>query len=73
MVNADVDWAKVQFKKSSYSGSDQGNCIEFGAAGDVVGFRDSKLSSSSPVLELTGTAFQAFLLKKNAGGFDQAG
>jgi hypothetical protein len=37
----------------------------------VVGVRDSKLGVSSPVLELTTTAFRAFLDGAKAGTFDR--
>ncbi|MGI8307066.1 DUF397 domain-containing protein [Saccharopolyspora hattusasensis] len=70
MVNSGIDWANVQFTKSSYSGSDQGNCVELGVVADIVGVRDSKLGASSPVLELNKTAFQAFLDDAKAGTFD---
>ncbi|GDY32914.1 DUF397 domain-containing protein [Gandjariella thermophila] len=71
MVNSGIDWTEVRFVKSSYSGTDQGNCVELGVAADTVGVRDSKLGAASPVLELDKTAFQAFLDQAKTGGFDR--
>lgn len=71
MVNSGVAWTEIRFLKSSYSGSDQGNCVEVGVAADTVGVRDSKLGAASPVLELDENAFHAFLDQAKSGTFDQ--
>lgn len=71
MSNSAIDWTDVRFVKSSYTGTDQGNCVELGVADSVVGVRDSKLGVSSPVLELNTTAFRTFLDGAKAGTFDR--
>jgi hypothetical protein len=71
MGNSGIDWTEVRFVKSSYSGTDQGNCVELGVAADIVGVRDSKLGALSPVLELSTTAFKTFLDQTKAGTLDQ--
>ncbi|KAA5825461.1 DUF397 domain-containing protein [Saccharopolyspora hirsuta] len=71
MASTNIDWTQVQFTKSSYSGTDQGNCVELAALPGIVGLRDSKLGSDSPVLEFTERGFQAFLLAVKAESFDR--
>ena len=39
----------VSWRKSSYSGSNGGNCVEVGVAGRAVAVRDSR-TTSGPVL-----------------------
>ncbi|MBE9376551.1 DUF397 domain-containing protein [Saccharopolyspora sp. HNM0983] len=72
MANSGMNWTQVEFTKSSYSGSDQGNCVEFGTAAGLVGIRDSKLAEASPILEVEATAFRAFITDLKAGTFDQS-
>lgn len=60
MTGVRITWHDRRFVKSSYS-RDEGECVEVVADGHIVGVRDSKLGPSSPVLELTATAFAAFL------------
>ncbi|MEV6232726.1 DUF397 domain-containing protein [Saccharopolyspora shandongensis] len=69
MASTDVDWTQVQFTKSSYSGTDQGNCVELAALAGVVGLRDSKLGTASPVLGFTERQFHAFLAGVKADAF----
>jgi hypothetical protein len=38
--------------KSSYSGSDGGNCVEVAAALDAVYVRDSKITGDGPMLRV---------------------
>ncbi|WP_028938226.1 DUF397 domain-containing protein [Pseudonocardia spinosispora] len=61
MTDSNVEWTHTRFIKSSYSHDDGGDCVEIGIFGTTVGVRDSKLGSSSPVLELTRPAFATFL------------
>ncbi|MFD3936087.1 DUF397 domain-containing protein [Streptomyces sp. NPDC058611] len=45
--------------KSSYSGSDAGNCVEVARCAETVHVRDSKVSGG-PVLDLAPDAWAAF-------------
>jgi hypothetical protein len=49
------------WRKSSYSGSQGGNCVEAGTAPGVVGVRDTQLRGGSPVLEFSPAAWARFL------------
>lgn len=71
MASTGIDWTQVQFTKSSYSSTDQGNCVELAALPGVVGLRDSKLGAASPVLEFTERQFHAFLADVKADELDQ--
>ncbi|MER6266102.1 DUF397 domain-containing protein [Streptomyces sp900105755] len=53
----------VEWRKSSYSGSDGGDCVEVAdgcPAGAIVPVRDSK-NPSGPVLTVGALAWQAFV------------
>ncbi len=73
MSTSGIDWTAVRFTTSSYSGSDQGNCVELGTAASTVGVRDSKLGTTGPVLEFAEVSFRTFLDATKAGGFDIRG
>lgn len=47
--------------KSSYSGSDGGNCVEVAAGLDAVYVRDSKVAGSRPVLRVGRGEWAAFV------------
>jgi hypothetical protein len=47
--------------KSSYSGSDGGNCVEVAAALDAVYVRDSKATGGGPVLRVGRDDWTAFV------------
>ncbi|WP_225850898.1 DUF397 domain-containing protein [Streptomyces sp. HPF1205] len=47
--------------KSSYSGSDGGNCVEVAAAIDAVYVRDSKATGSGPILRVGREQWAAFV------------
>ncbi|MEV5365774.1 DUF397 domain-containing protein [Streptomyces griseoincarnatus] len=47
--------------KSSYSGSDGGNCVEVAAAPDAVYVRDSKATGGGPVLRVGRDKWAAFV------------
>ena len=49
----------VTWRKSSYSGSNGGQCVEVGTAGRTVAVRDSK-DSDGPRLAFRREAWQAF-------------
>ena len=57
----------VSWRKSSYSGSNGGNCVEVGSTGRAVAVRDSK-TPSEPVLAFAPQAWAAFTgqVKKGA-------
>jgi len=47
--------------KSSYSGSDGGNCVEVAAGPDAIHVRDSKVVRGGPVLRIGRAEWAAFL------------
>ncbi|MFJ6986441.1 MULTISPECIES: DUF397 domain-containing protein [unclassified Streptomyces] len=52
----------LQWFKSSYSGSEGGDCVEVAAGRSAVHVRDSKdVPSAGPVLRVAPTAWAAFL------------
>jgi hypothetical protein len=57
----------VSWRKSSYSGSNGGNCVEVGSKGRAVAVRDSK-TPGGPVLAFAPQAWAAFAgrVKKGA-------
>lgn len=48
--------------KSSYSGSDGGDCVEVAADLDAVYVRDSKVASAGPVLRIARGEWAAFVV-----------
>jgi hypothetical protein len=58
--NAAAVWRAAPFRKSSFSGSTGGNCVEVAHAGDTFGVRDSK-NPLGPILAVVGERGQAFL------------
>ncbi|OLT21593.1 DUF397 domain-containing protein [Pseudonocardia sp. CNS-139] len=55
--------------KSSFSGGENGGCVEVGSAAGVVGVRDTKLGAAGPVLVFTAAEFAAFLSAVKRGAF----
>ncbi|MFD6154400.1 DUF397 domain-containing protein [Streptomyces sp. NPDC060243] len=47
--------------KSSYSGADNGNCVEIGFGEAALPVRDSKCADEGPVVEFGREAFAVFL------------
>lgn len=47
--------------KSSYSGSDGGNCVEVAAGLDAVYVRDTKVAAGGPVLQVGRDEWAAFV------------
>ncbi|WP_043255701.1 DUF397 domain-containing protein [Streptomyces sp. Tu6071] len=47
--------------KSTYSGGDNGNCVEIAFGEPIIPVRDSKRADESPVVEFGREAFAAFL------------
>jgi hypothetical protein len=60
------------YRKSSYSGAANPNCVEVAFIGDHVAVRDSKDRSSDAVLYFTHAEWEAFLAGAHAGDFDFA-
>ena len=57
------------FRKSSFSGSGNGNCVEVGHVITEVLMRDSK-DPDGPVLHFTTDEWRAFIAGVKAGEFD---
>jgi len=61
-------WARARFRKSSRSdGGSSGNCVEVGYVDGDVGIRDTKLGEKSPVLDVSGAAFEGLLTSIKSG------
>ncbi|URN14835.1 MULTISPECIES: DUF397 domain-containing protein [Streptomyces] len=52
---------ELHWFKSSYSGSDGGNCVEMAAGPDTVYVRDSKAAGAGPVLRVGRNEWAAFV------------
>jgi hypothetical protein len=61
-----MDVTGAMWRKSSYSGSNGGNCIEVGTAGHAVAIRDSK-DPDGPRLAFAADAWTAFAAQVKAG------
>ncbi|MHC5705286.1 DUF397 domain-containing protein [Streptomyces tirandamycinicus] len=57
----------LRWFKSSYSGSDGGDCVEMAADVDSVYVRDSKTAGSGPVLRVGRGEWAAFVALTVAG------
>lgn len=68
MDTNDVTWRKSPFSTGDMNG---GQCIEFAELPEGgFAIRDSKLGSSSPILNYTQGELRAFVLGAKAGAFD---
>jgi hypothetical protein len=54
-----MDVTGIAWRKSSYSGSNGGACVEIGAVGPAVALRDSK-HPDGPLLAFPADTWQAF-------------
>jgi hypothetical protein len=54
-----MDMTAVMWRKSSYSGSNGGTCVEIGTVGPAVAVRDSK-HPDSPLLAFAASTWKAF-------------
>ena len=54
-----MDVTPAAWRKSSYSGSNGGACVEVGTAGPAVAVRDSK-NADGPLLTFAASPWQAF-------------
>lgn len=62
---------KPQWRKSSFSGSQQGDCVQLADFGSgTVGVRDSKLGDDSPVLTVSRSELAALVAGIRGGEFD---
>jgi hypothetical protein len=67
-----TDLTSALWRRSSYSGSSGGNCVEVASnLPGIVAVRDSK-DCSGPALELTPAQWQALLKDVKGGHFDPA-
>jgi hypothetical protein len=67
------DWQPEEFAKSSYSGANQGGCVEFARRPGVVAVRNSNHSwEDGPVVEYTDHEWATFLRGAKDGEFDLA-
>jgi hypothetical protein len=53
----------MEWRKSSYSGADNGGCVEVAFTVEVVGVRDSK-ETSGPTLEFSPAQWRAFTAQR---------
>jgi hypothetical protein len=60
MTDNALGWEDATFRRSSFSGSSGGNCVEVARTGDLFGLRDSK-NPGGPVLALGAHQGRAFL------------
>ena len=61
-----MDVTDAVWRKSSYSGSNGGNCVEVGTAGPAVAVRDSK-DPDGPRLAFAADTWKAFAEQVKAG------
>ncbi|WP_435173722.1 DUF397 domain-containing protein [Actinacidiphila sp. bgisy145] len=59
------------WRKSSYSGSENADCVEFAQIADLVATRDSK-NPNGPALVFTQDAWASFVGAVASGAFDNA-
>jgi hypothetical protein len=55
-----MDVARAAWRKSSYSGSNGGNCVEVGGYGRRVLVRDTRQAGTGPVLRFSPDAWRRF-------------
>lgn len=56
-----MNTAALHWFKSSYSGSEGGNCVEIAAQPTAVHIRDSKVPSGGPIVTVSPAAWSVFL------------
>lgn len=62
----------AEWRKSSWSGDNGGQCVEVAFADGAVGMRDSKDKGQGPILVFTPGEFNAFVRGVMGGEFSQA-
>jgi hypothetical protein len=55
-----MDVARAAWRKSSYSGSNGGNCVEVGGRARQVLVRDTRQAETGPVLRFSADAWRRF-------------
>lgn len=65
--------AATTWRKASYSGNGNGDCVEVATIPGWIGFRDTKLGPDSPVLAFTPHEWDAFTKGVRGGEFDLPG
>jgi hypothetical protein len=61
-MNADLDLAAAEWVKSSYSGGNGGNCLEFSRTlHPTIPVRDSKATPDGPALRFAAPGWAAFV------------
>ena len=65
-VQPDANW-----RKSTYSNTNGGACVEVALSAESSAIRDSKLGQASPVLAFAPAAFSTFLYELKAGHLDR--
>lgn len=71
-MSADLDQGARAWRKASYSGGEQGECVEVGAfpaGADAVAVRDTKAGGRGPVLGFTAEAWSVFLAEVKEGRY----
>jgi len=65
-----IDQGAIGWRKSTYSGPGEGECVEVGtyAFGDIA-VRDTKADGQGPVLGFTASAWTAFVADVKGGRF----
>jgi hypothetical protein len=66
---SEIDSSAVQWRKSSHSGGNSGQCVEVADAARVVGIRDSK-NPAGPHLAVDRSAFRSLVQHVKAGDLD---
>lgn len=66
MTHGDAVVRGARFRKSSYSGSGSGGCVEFADLGRRVAVRDSK-NPTGPMLGFSAHGWQAFISQLRTG------
>jgi hypothetical protein len=64
-----MDLSNMTWRKSSYSNSNGGACVEIGTGGPAVAVRDSK-NPDGPKLVLRPDEWRSFLADVKSGEFD---
>lgn len=55
-----IEWAAVSFRKSSFSDTNGGECVEVGTRAGVIGVRDSKCPAGG-VVAVPAAAWSSFM------------
>jgi hypothetical protein len=63
-----TDFSTAEWRKSSHSGNDYGQCVELAAVAGVIGVRDSKQRGNGPVLQFSRHEMAALLRAIKHGG-----